>query len=62
MENLEQSIQACLYRLDIGYVDYGFIHCLDEEKDWKAYQEGGALNPFPADSFWRVRHYLLAGR
>ena len=43
MENLEQSIQACLDRLDIGYVDYGFIHCLDEEKDWQTYQEGGAL-------------------
>lgn len=23
--------------------DYGFIHCLDEEKDWQTYQEGGAL-------------------
>ena len=43
MENPEQSIQACLDRLDIGYVDYGFVHCLDEEKDWQAYQEGGAL-------------------
>ena len=42
-ETIRRSIDAQLTALKTDYIDYGFIHCLDEEKDWQAYQEGGAL-------------------
>ncbi len=37
-------MDAQLTALHTDYIDYGFIHCPDEEKDWRAYQEGGALS------------------
>jgi len=42
-ETIRRSIDAQLTALKTDYIDYGFIHCLDEEKDWQAYQEGGVL-------------------
>ncbi len=42
-ETIRRSVDAQLTALKTDYIDYGFIHCLDEEKDWQAYQEGGAL-------------------
>ncbi|RKJ02191.1 (4Fe-4S)-binding protein [bacterium D16-54] len=42
-ETIRRSIDAQLTALKTDYIDYGFIHCLDEEKDWQAYQEEGAL-------------------
>ena len=42
-ETIRRSVDAQLTALHTDYIDYGFIHCLDEEKDWQAYQEGGAL-------------------
>ena len=29
---------------ETDYIDYGFIHCLDEEEDWRAYQKSGAFS------------------
>lgn len=43
VETIRRSVDAQLTALQTDYIDYGFIHCLDEEKDWQAYQEGGAL-------------------
>lgn len=45
MENPEQSIQACLDRLDIGYVDMMLLHHPDSN-DLKAYK---AMEQFVAD-------------
>ena len=42
-EKIRRSVDAQLTALRTDYIDYGFIHCLDEEKDWQAYEEGGAL-------------------
>ena len=44
VEKIRRSVDAQLTALHTDYIDYGFIHCLDEEKDWRAYQEGGALS------------------
>lgn len=44
VETIRRSVDAQLTALHTDYIDYGFIHCLDEEKDWRAYQEGGALS------------------
>ena len=45
MENPEQSIQACLDRLNIGYVDMMLLHHPDGN-DVKAYK---AMEQFVAD-------------
>lgn len=42
-EKIRRSVDAQLTALRTDYIDYGFIHCLDEDKDWQAYEEGGAL-------------------
>ena len=42
-EVIKRSVDTQLTALQTDYIDYGFIHCLDEAKDWQAYQEGGAL-------------------
>ena len=31
-------------QLQTNYIDYGFIHCLDEESDWKSYISNGILD------------------
>ena len=43
-EVIKRSVDAQLKALRTDYIDYGFIHCLDEVKDWRAYQERGALS------------------
>lgn len=40
---IRRSVEWQLQCLKTDYIDYGFIHCLDEEADWRAYQESGAF-------------------
>ncbi len=42
-EVIKRSIENQLKQLKTDYIDYGFIHCIDELSDWKAYREGGAF-------------------
>ncbi len=42
-ETIRRSVAWQLEQLGTDYIDYGFIHCIDEPSDWRAYQEGGAL-------------------
>lgn len=42
-ETVKRSVDWQLERLRTDYIDYGFIHCLDAESDWKAYQKHGVL-------------------
>lgn len=42
-ETVKQSISWQLEKLGTDYIDYGFIHCIDELSDWQEYQENGAL-------------------
>ncbi len=41
-EAIKRSIDWQLTRLHTDYIDYGFIHCIDELSDWQEYQENGA--------------------
>lgn len=41
-ETIKRSIHWQLETLKTDYIDYGFIHCIDEEDDWRAYEAGGA--------------------
>lgn len=57
-EVIKRSVDAQLKALGTDYIDYGFIHCLDEEKDWRAYQERGALSYLLDLKKQGVVHYI----
>ena len=44
LEKIKKSISWQLGQLRTEYIDYGFIHCIDEESDWNAYQKNGILD------------------
>ena len=44
LDAVKQSVEWQLDQLKTDYIDYGMIHCLDEAKDWQAYQDGGVLD------------------
>ena len=41
-QTIRRSIDWQLKALKTDYMDYGFIHCLDEFSDWQEYQQSGA--------------------
>lgn len=43
-ETVKRSIARQLEQLGTDYIDYGFIHCIDELSDWREYQQNGALD------------------
>lgn len=44
LEKVKASVAWQLEKLQTDYIDFGFIHCIDEEKDWDAYRENGVLD------------------
>ena len=44
LDEVKKSVAWQLENLQTDYIDVGFIHCLDEESDLAAYQEGGVLD------------------
>ena len=40
---IQKSVDWQLKNLKTDYIDYAFIHCIDEETDWENYQRSGAL-------------------
>ena len=43
-ETVKRSISWQLENLKTDYIDYGFIHCIDEAADWEDYQKNGAFD------------------
>ncbi|MCH5188649.1 MAG: aldo/keto reductase [Oscillospiraceae bacterium] len=43
LETVKRSVDRQLSALKTDYIDYGFIHCMDEESDFADYQENGVL-------------------
>lgn len=43
VETVKRSIARQFEQLGTDYIDYGFIHCIDELSDWQEYQKNGAL-------------------
>ena len=41
LETVKRSVALQLKELKTDYIDYGFIHCQDEEKDWADYLKNG---------------------
>ena len=44
IETVKKSVDWQLERLDTDYIDYGFIHCLDETNDWDDYKRNGVYD------------------
>lgn len=43
LDKVKRSINWQLKNLKTDYIDFGFIHCLDEEADLNTYEKGGVL-------------------
>lgn len=43
LETIKRSVDWQLKALKTDYIDYGFIHCMDEESDFTDYQKNGVL-------------------
>ena len=44
LEEVKASVKWQLEKLQTDYIDFGFIHCLDEDKDLDAYLNNGVLD------------------
>ena len=44
LEGVKRSVDWQLRQLKTDYIDFGFMHCLDEAEDLKAYVENGVLD------------------
>lgn len=44
LETIKRSVDWQMQHLKTDYIDFGFIHCLDEDSDLRAYEKNGALN------------------
>ena len=43
LEAVKRSVAWQLEQLRTDYIDYGFIHCMDESGDWRRYVDNGVL-------------------
>lgn len=44
LDTVKRQVDWQLKELRTDYIDFGMIHCLDEERDWTAYQKNGVLD------------------
>lgn len=44
LEEIKAAIAWQMEQLQTDYIDYGFIHCIDEERDWREFQDEGVLD------------------
>ena len=44
LDTVKRQVEWQLRTLRTDYIDFGFIHCLDAEGDWKAYCDNGVLD------------------
>lgn len=44
VETIKRSVTWQLEKLHTDYIDYGFIHCIDETSDWDEYRANGAFS------------------
>ena len=41
LDTVKKSVEWQLRELKTDYIDYGFIHCQDEQADWETYRKNG---------------------
>lgn len=44
LDTIKKSVDRQLHQLHTDYIDYGFIHCQDEDSDWETYQKNGIFD------------------
>ncbi len=44
LEEIKKSIQWQLEKLQTDYIDFGYIHCMDEETDFEKYKQNGVID------------------
>ena len=44
LNKIKKSIDWQLKSLKTDYIDFGFIHCIDEVSDWEHYQKNGGFD------------------
>lgn len=44
LDTVKRQVDWQLKELKTDYIDFGMIHCLDEERDWAVYQKNGVLD------------------
>lgn len=44
LEDVKKSVAWQMEKLRTDYIDFGFIHCIDEESDWETYRKNGVLD------------------
>lgn len=44
LDTVKKSVKWQLQQLHTDYIDYGFIHCQDEDSDWETYQKNGIFD------------------
>lgn len=44
LETVRKAVEKQLSDLQTDYIDYGFIHCMDESKDFEEYKKNGVLD------------------
>ena len=44
LDTVKRSVEKQLRELGTDYIDYGFIHCQDEEADWETYKRNGVYD------------------
>ena len=44
LDTVKRSVDKQLRDLKTDYIDYGFIHCQDENSDWRKYRDSGILD------------------
>ncbi len=44
LDTVKRQVDWALSELKTDYIDFGFIHCLDEISDWESYQKGGVFD------------------
>ena len=61
LDKVKRQVDWQLKELKTDYIDFGFIHCLDSEDDWKQYQKNGVLDYlFEMKKSGVVRHIGLS--
>ena len=58
LDEIKKSVDWQLKNLQTDYIDFGFIHCLDEEADLAAYEKNGVLKYLTDLQAQGVVHHL----
>ena len=58
LDEIKKSVDWQLKNLQTDYIDFGFIHCLDEEADLAAYEKNGVLKYLTDLQTQGVVHHL----